>query len=306
MRYLIGVDGGGTKTEIVVCTTAGKIVARRVGPSSNPNDIGKENMLKVLVDLIERSVPKDCDSADIGLGISGIFVANCEEYLCSCLKEKFPFLNKVQAYSDKDSAFNSAYDADGCIVIIGTGSVGFIKKNNIEKNIGGGGYLIDDALSGFDLGREVLNAVLCDNDGIGEKTVLSELFYEKIKEDIRKHLKTVYQKGKAYIASFAPLIFDALDKRDIVAVNAMKKCVHGFEKLCFAVYKVWGEQKCEITLFGGLVNKFDVIEKFLSEEIKQNITFKNSKYPIIYGLMKNFDKEENFAEVFYNNYIKLR
>lgn len=305
MRYLIGVDGGGTKTEIVVCTTAGKIIARLVGPSSNPNDIGKENMLKVLVDLIESSVPKDCDLADIGLGVSGIFVANCEDYLCSCLKERFSFLNKVQAYSDKDSAFNSAYDNDGCIVIIGTGSVGYIKKGNVEKNIGGGGYLIDYALSGFDLGREVLNAVLCDNDGIGDKTILSELFYNGTKENIRKHLKIVYQKGKAYIASFSPLIFDAIEKGDIVAINAMKNCVLGFEKLCLAVYKAWGERKCEITLFGGLVNKFDVIEKFLSEEIKQNITFKNSKYPIIYGLMKNFDKEENFAEVFYNNYIKL-
>ncbi len=305
MRYLIGVDGGGTKTEIVVCTTAGNIVSKIVGQSSNPNDIGKENMVNVLVDLIERAVPNDCDTADIGLGISGIFVANCEDYLCSCLREKFPFFNKVQAYSDKDSAFNSAYDADGCIVIIGTGSVGFIKKNNIEKNIGGGGYLIDNALSGFDLGREVLNAVLCDNDGIGEKTVLSELFYEKTKEDIRKHLKTVYQKGKAYIASFAPLIFDAIEKGDVVAKNAMKKCVFGFEKLCLAVYKVWGEQKCEITLFGGLTNKFDVIQKFLSKEIKQKISFNNSPLPIIYGLVKNFDKEENFAEVFYNNYIKL-
>lgn len=305
MRYLIGVDGGGTKTEIVVCATTGNIVSKIVGQSSNPNDIGKENMVNVLVDLIERAVPNDCDTADIGLGISGIFVANCEEYLCSCLKEKFPFLNKVQAYSDKDSAFNSAYDADGCIVIIGTGSVGFIKKNNIEKNIGGGGYLIDNALSGFDLGREVLNAVLCDNDGIGEKTVLSKLFYEKTKEDIRKHLKTVYQKGKAYIASFAPLIFDAIEKGDVVAKNAMKKCVFGFEKLCLAVYNTWGEQKCNITLFGGLTNKFDVIQKFLSKEIKQKISFSNSPLPIIYGLVKNFDKEENFAEVFYNNYIKL-
>ena len=303
MRYLIGVDGGGTKTEIVVCTTAGKIVARLVGPSSNPNDIGKENMVKVLVDLIERSLPNDCDLADIGLGISGIFVANCEEYLCSCLKEKFPFLNKVQAYSDKDSAFNSAYDKDGCIVIIGTGSVGYVKKGNVEKNIGGGGYLIDDALSGFDLGREVLNAVLCDNDGIGKKTVLSELFYEKTKEDIRKHLKTVYQKGKSYVASFAPLIFDALKKDDFVAKNAIRKCIFGFEKLCLAVYKAWREQKCEITLFGGLTNKFDVIEKFLSEDIKQKITFKHPKYPIIYGLLKQFEKEKNFAESFYNNYV---
>ena len=28
MRYIIGVDGGGTKTEVVVCTAGGNIVKR--------------------------------------------------------------------------------------------------------------------------------------------------------------------------------------------------------------------------------------------------------------------------------------
>ena len=304
MRYIIGIDGGGTKTEIVVCTPDGNMVAKNIGPSSNPNDIGKENMFKVLVQLIELSVPKDCDCADIGLGISGIFVANCEDYLCARLKERFPFLSNVQAYSDKDSAFNCAYDNDGCIVIIGTGSVGVVKKQGVEKTIGGGGYLIDDALSGFDLGREVINAVLCASDGIGDKTVLSELFYERTKEDVRRHLKVVYQKGKAYIASFAPLIFDAIERGDMVAENAMRKCIFGLERLCFAVYKAWGEEKCDITLFGGLTNKFSAIERFLSEDIKQKITFKNPKYPIVYGLMKGFTKDENFAHTFYGDYLK--
>ena len=54
MKYYIGIDGGGTKTEIVICNLFGNIINRAFAGSSNPNDIGKENMLKVIDGLIEK------------------------------------------------------------------------------------------------------------------------------------------------------------------------------------------------------------------------------------------------------------
>lgn len=306
MRYIIGVDGGGTKTEAVVCDENGYVVARNIVGSSNPNDIGNDEMIETVSMLIESVLPSDCDTVDVGLGISGIFVAGSETLLESELKARFKKIDKIKALSDKDSAFNCAYDGDGCIMIIGTGSVGFVKKNGLEKNLGGGGYLIDDALSGFDLGRDALNAVLCANDGIGEKTILTEAVFLRTGEDIRKHLKTVYKKGKAYIASFAPLVFEALERGDVVAKRIMQKCVAGFEKLALGVYKAWGEEKCEIILFGGLINKFDVIESFLSEDVKNKITFDIPRRPIIYGLIKYFGKDKNFAERFCSEYARVK
>ncbi len=305
MKYIIGVDGGGTKTEVVVCDKKGNVVARKIVGSSNPNDIGDDKMLNVVGDLIESVLPGDCDSADIGLGISGIFTAGSESYLLNNLKTRFSVIDRIRVFSDKDSALNCAYDGDGCVVIIGTGSVGIVRKGGNIKDIGGG-YLIDDALSGFDLGREVLNAVLCANDGIGEKTVLTDLFNERTGENIRKHLKYVYKKGKTYVASFAPLVFSALELGDNVAKRIMEKCVLGFEKLLEAIYSAWGKQNCEITLFGGLAQKFDVIKQFLSAEIRRKIIFKMPECPIVYGLIKGFIYEnnlkfkKNFTENYYN------
>ena len=296
MKYIIGVDGGGTKTEVVVCNLHGHIVAREIGGSSNPNDIGNDAMLKTVGCLIEKALPNDCDCADIGLGISGIFTAGSEEFLEKGLKKRFSFLDKVRAYSDRDSALNCAYNGDGCIVIIGTGSVGAVRKGGKVKDIGGGGYLIDDALSGFDLGREALNAVLCANDGIGEKTVITDLFNELTGENIRKHLKIVYQKGKAYVASFAPLVFTSLEKNDEVSKRIMKKCVSGFIRLLLAVYKAWGKDKCEITLFGGLSGRIDVIKEYMCDEVKEKIIFKTPEHPIIYGLIKGFISDKTEAD----------
>ena len=307
MKYIIGVDGGGTKTEIVVCDLQGEVVARKTGGSSNPNDIGNDNMLKVVGDLIGKVLPSDCDCIDIGLGISGIFTAGSEDLLFSYLKSHFSVIDKTKIYSDKDSAMNCAYDGDGCIVIIGTGSVGIVKKDGKIKDIGGGGYLVDNALSGFDLGREVLNAVLCANDGMGEYTILTDLFNDKTGENIRKHLKIVYQKGKAYVATFAPLVFSALEKNDKVADTIMRKCVSGFERLLLAVYNAWEKEKCEITFFGGLAEKIEIFKRFLTAETKEKIIFKKAKFPIIYGTVKNFvaDVKSEFADKFVKTYNKI-
>ncbi len=305
MRYIIGVDGGGTKTEIVVCSAKGNIIRRETGGSSNPIDVGNAQMAEVVLSLIESALPQDCDSADIGLGISGIFTAGSENYLCRKIKEKFPVFNRIAVYSDKNSSLNCAYDKDGCIVIIGTGCVGAVKKKGIIKDIGGGGYLVDCGISGFDLGSEVLNAALSVEDGRIEKSVIADLFYERTKESVRAHLKTVYAKGKAYIASFAPMAFQALELGDSAAKHIFEKRVSEFEKLLSAMYRTWGEKTCEITLFGGLTKKFSAIWQFLSEEIKQKITFRMPKYPIIYGLMKDFIEENNFSEIFYKDYFNI-
>lgn len=306
MRYIIGVDGGGTKTEIVVCSESGRLVGRALGGSSNPIDIGKEKSAEVVCGLIEKVLPCDCISADIGLGISGIFTAGCEDFLCEKLKLKFGVFNRIEVYSDKDSSLNCAYDGDGCIVIIGTGCVGAVSKNGIVKDIGGGGYLVDCGVSGFDLGREVLNAALCVEDGRIKSSLIYELFYERTEQSVRAHLKTVYAKGKSYIASFAPIAFSALEAGDSTAESIFKKCATEFEKLLLAIYNEWGEERCEITLFGGLSKKFNLIERFLSRDIKNKIKFKLPDYPIIYGLIKDFAAEKGFAEVFRRDYIKVR
>jgi N-acetylglucosamine kinase-like BadF-type ATPase len=152
------------------------------------------------------------------------------------------------------------------------------------------------------LGSEALNVALCVEDGRIEKSVIADLFYEKAQESVRSHLKTVYAKGKPYIASFAPMVFAALSQGDEAAERVLEKCVAEFEKLLWAVYRAWGENTCEITLFGGLTKQFSVIERFLSAEIKGKITFKMPKYPIIYGLMKDFVDDENFADTFHGEY----
>ena len=40
MRYYLGIDGGGTKTDAALCDEFGRIAARTLGPAGNLVDIG--------------------------------------------------------------------------------------------------------------------------------------------------------------------------------------------------------------------------------------------------------------------------
>ena len=285
MKYYLGVDGGGTKTEFVWTDERGMVVLREVKGTSNPNDIGKDRMIADMVAYVTRTMPVDADMVSVCMGISGLGFANCKEELVSALKqiEKVGF---VDVCSDVQIALDAAYDEDGCIVIIGTGSVGYLRKNSQHILVGGCGYIIDSSLSGYDLGREVLNAVCSEKDGRGEATLLTKLVYDGTGKSVAELVKETYLYGKAYVASFAPYVFAAYEQGDGVARAILARCVKEWESLLLGVYKAYGETACEITLVGGLTKRFDILSQFLSTDVKEKITFQQPAYPVVYGALK--------------------
>ena len=285
MRYYVGVDGGGTKTEFVWVNEGGMVALRELRGSSNPNDIGKDRMIADMACAISENIPDDAESVDICMGLSGIGFAGCKDALISALQgiDKVRF---VDVCSDVQIALDSAYDGDGCIVIMGTGSVGYLRKNGEHILVGGCGYMIDSSLSGYDLGREALNAVLSEVDGRGEKTLLSPLVFEQAGLTASAIVRKVYEQGKAYVASFAPHVFTAYERGDEVAKSILTQRVKEWEKLLFGVRKASGQAVCEITLFGGLSKSWDVLSTFLSEEARQKIRFKLPEKPVVEGALK--------------------
>ena len=297
MKYYLGVDGGGTKTEFVWANEVGMVAFREVKGSSNPNDIGKDKMIADMVAFVEESMPLDADMVHICMGLSGLGFAGCKEELATALKkiEKVQF---VDVCSDVQIALDSAYEADGAIVIMGTGSVGYLRKNGECMLVGGYGYIIDSSLSGYDLGREVLNAICSEKDGRGEKTLLSRLVFEERSKTIAELVKETYLYGKAYVASFAPFVFTAYEQGDKIAKEILAKRVKEWETLLLGVHKAYGEEICEITLIGGLTKRFDVISKFLSDDVKEKISFKLPENPVVYGALRRAGlvEETNFLK----------
>lgn len=106
MKYCIAIDGGGSKTEIVLFDETGHILRRHVGQGGNPTDIGAEEARRRMHACMMEVFPAaPGEIAALYGGAAGVF-PNGDVYSAS-LQQAFP----VRAIRIED---------DGCSLISGT------------------------------------------------------------------------------------------------------------------------------------------------------------------------------------------
>lgn len=231
LSYCIGIDGGGTKTEGVLTDTAGNVLCQRTYGASNPNDVGLDVSAALISELISELTsaegPMPLQEVSIFAGIAGAL--SLREALCERIRQKLPHVGALSVHSDVINLLSSAAPSgEGVCLICGTGSVCFARSKDAFLRIGGWGYLLDSAGSGYDVGRMALEAVLKAGDGRADATA-----HTPLRQALTTHLgcppeqamTQIYEKGKPYIAACAPVVFDLARKGDpvsdrILQVNA--------------------------------------------------------------------------------------
>lgn len=241
-QYLLGIDGGGTKTRFALTDLCGRPLRFTDGKSSNPSDIGLDGMAEVLAEGI--------GSVTVGIGkekIVGVFAglagagARKSEAL-SRLKTMFAPETVVTVGTDAVNMLSCAhFDGDGGLIIAGTGSGCFVRTNGGIFMVGGWGYLIDDGGSGFAVGRDGLNAVFRAVDGRGEKTLLCDTVSEALGYDAAGAVPEVYSKGKPFIASLAPAVFRAAEAGDPIAKTILSENAAKLTELVLTAVKRAGK-----------------------------------------------------------------
>jgi N-acetylglucosamine kinase-like BadF-type ATPase len=222
MAYLIGIDGGGTKTHGVLTDIRGRILSQCFVGATNPNDV----TLPVAVDRLTELTA--CLLREAGLSeerlpeISMVFgIAGGINYgpaLEFSLRERFPEAEALTVRSDIHILLSGEIpEGDGACIICGTGSACFLRRGDEVIRIGGWGYLLDSGGSGYDIGRDALEAALRHFDGRGEATILSALLEEHLGGAVNTRITDIYREGKPYIAACAPLVFHAARQGDPVA-----------------------------------------------------------------------------------------
>ncbi|NSW90745.1 MAG: hypothetical protein HPY74_08745 [Firmicutes bacterium] len=302
-EYIVAVDGGATKTDMVLCTLDGRVLKRIVGGSTNPNDIGFEKSVeylrRMLLRLLENYGGFEIPLYSFYAGLSGGSVGNNKERYFSFFRNMLPNATFIYSGSDAINALNSGIGyKNGMVLIAGTGSVVFVRNNEKITQIGGWGYLLDDAGSGYDLGRRGFCAVLRDYDGRGANTILSELYSKRLGGPVYKFIPEIYQKGKQFIASFAPLIFEAEAKGDVVAGQILDTCAEELALLVKAGAKYLKESHhphqphhshhpailpYPVVLTGGLWNSGAVLKERFKSYLNNDFLLIQPELPPVYG-----------------------
>lgn len=285
MKLLIGIDGGGTHTDMVLCDTDGTVYKLVKEAGSNPNDIGFAEAVKV----VERGIGKllqgydKKDIVSLFAGLSGGMTGNYIEEFQRELRRIMGEDTRIRNHSDIVNALSGGLeDKDGCVVISGTGVIGFARRGNEQLRVSGYGYLLDKGGSGFDLGRDALFHALCQKDGRGAPTVLTKLIEEKT-DDLIGEIGNIYKQGKPYIASFAPLVFQAYRMGDAVAQSIVEQNAAELAKICNALGEFVGGSECSAVLTGSVFKEFELLKKYLLPQLHRQFNFIFPDLPPVYG-----------------------
>jgi len=168
-KYIIGIDGGGTKTEVVVFNEKGETLIKYTGEATNLY-IYKETAVKSILSIIEKIIVdlkiNYSDISALGCSLAGVSDLNSRDLL---LKEfdRLRIINKSIVLSDTESAYQLLCPTgQGILISIGTGVV-CLGRNSAGKSfkVAGKGYDKGDAGSGYWIGKEIIKKLFL-NQGI--------------------------------------------------------------------------------------------------------------------------------------------
>jgi N-acetylglucosamine kinase-like BadF-type ATPase len=286
-KYIIGMDGGGTKTHAVIADNNGKILAEHFAGPSNFQIIGVEKAAETIFSLIEMCCDSvGCRIADIGTVACGLTGAGrigdqqrMAEGLKKIVRSKKARLKEIIIESDARIALEGAFNGGaGIILIAGTGSIAFGKdaKGNIHR-VGGWGRILGDEGSGYYLGRLGLTAVVRHIDGRGEKTKLTEMIGKEIGMSDQTAIINAVYKNNFDVASVAPLVIKAAEKKDVVCRAIIENAVVELawhvqvaaEKLSSASSRKVKE-KIHVSFIGGLIANETIVSRFLAQYLQTN------------------------------------
>lgn len=271
--YYLGVDGGGTKTEFLLCDKNRKVVSRIILGGCNPVDIGLEKCLQILKSGIEQvldGIDPSMVSAFVGIagGITGDYKQRIPDLLST-----FRFASFANG-SDAENAVAAALESeDGIAVIAGTGSIAFIKQGNKLTRVGGWGYLLEEGGSGYYIGRDAIYSALMQEEGSLTTTPLYKAVLEKSgKPKVLDAIADLYKGGKKELASFTPLVFNAADQNDPVAKEILAKNAKAIANLINRAKQLSGMDTVKAVIVGGLMSRNDLLIPLIKEGLLEGIT----------------------------------
>ncbi|MGE5659030.1 MAG: N-acetylglucosamine kinase [Actinomycetota bacterium] len=244
MTYVLGIDGGGTKTICLLMDQSSQILSRGEAGPSNYQTIGLEAAGHSIQSAIAAAVSPlagvELSITAIGLGLAGVgrpedveAVRNLVQQLQ--LNRELPIKWSLQPdtiviSSDSIIALvGGTGRAEGIVVIAGTGSQIFGQnRQGKTKRVGGWGYLLGDEGSGYQIAIQGLQAVMRSYDGRLEPTTLTQAFQTGLNlKNTEELIPLIYRRGWGVkdIAALAPIVEQAAAEGDRIAQQIMTDAV---------------------------------------------------------------------------------
>lgn len=250
MGYVLGVDGGGTKTVCLLMDFSGEIKGRGEAGPSNYQSLGVEPAYNSIRSAIARALDSAKEAGKlqgnkiegkiraIGLGLAGAGREEDLELLRSWVERLHsegnlsPDLALLDWAIEPEGIFvgndcaillaGGTGSSVGVAVISGTGSIAYGQNHQgAIKRAGGWGYLLGDEGSSYDIAVRGLRSAARSYDGRDRQSILGDKLISHLGlERMEDLVSAVYRRGWGVkdIAALAPVVDAAAAAGDAVAI----------------------------------------------------------------------------------------
>ncbi|HET7273853.1 MAG TPA: BadF/BadG/BcrA/BcrD ATPase family protein [Longimicrobiaceae bacterium] len=227
MRYVIGIDGGGTRTTLAIASEDGSEILRREGPPGIVDPRAPEESAAALVNLARAALADagvQAPVAAICAGLAGVGDPAAREVVRLAMV-RAGIADRVLVVTDGETALEGALGSGaGILLVAGTGSIAYGRgEDGRVLRCGGWGAVVGDEGSGYMIGRQAMRAALRAVDGRGPATRLLDAVVASTGVDGPAGIPSwAGRNGKAEIARLASLTFELAGSGDAVALRIVE------------------------------------------------------------------------------------
>lgn len=241
LKYLIGIDGGGTNSRLLASGLNGEVLGYCVGKSTNVESNSVECVMANLKEIVEQFLVESCcslqDCQGVCLGTAGV---DTEKSLLEVneIVKQLHFPCRTLVVNDAEVALAAETKGKpGALLISGTGSIGYaINRTGETCRVGGYGYLLGDEGSAYWVSRKAIQYILHAFDQTGRKPEMFARVCDVLGiREIDQLVDFVYQSNKAEVAKLALSVVQAFEDGDPIAERIMRSAAANLSTMAISL-----------------------------------------------------------------------
>lgn len=273
MKWVLGIDGGGTKTTAYAGDMNGNVIGSLVMGSSNYHITGLSNLKELFINILEgmcRTYGLEiAEMAAASLGLAGVGGEEEQGLILDCLKSTSLDCKFIINSDAKIALMAGAGKLEGIVLISGTGSIAY-GVNSFGEIIraGGFGHIMGDEGSGYYIGKEGLRRGLRSDENMDIPSVLLDEILKSLNlYNINQLKKYIYSKevSKKEIADLALIVVKCAENNDLLALEILKDAGKALLELVDSViFRGFKNHKnVDIVLYGGILKNVKSIREYI-------------------------------------------
>ncbi len=247
---LLAIDGGGTRCSARLATISGNLLGEAVAGPANLRR-GVDRSFAVVVEVASVCLRQAAlPATDVGRIVACLALAGASEptFLAAAKAHRHPFRKAIFTTDAHAACVGAHGQADGGIIIAGTGTVGWATVKGRTYRVGGWGLPISDEGSGAWTGGEALRRVLWAYDGRVAWTPMLRALFANFACDPHAIVTWTATASPGDFGALTPHIVDYAAQGDAASIELLQQSAAHIDALAARLLAVGADR---LALVGG-------------------------------------------------------